>query len=151
MANPKNYWKKGQSGNPNGRPKNPMSTLVAGALERIEKKRHELNEKGKLPDGECIELLDHFVELAYKDKGVLIAVMKKLAPDLKAVEVDMKANLNGNLDLSHLTDEELDARIKSLESGLPGSGSIKSTPGKKDKGKAAGKHKGKGNTKGIGR
>jgi len=67
---------KGQSGNPSGRKTggNTKVHALQHAIREVEKK------KGK-------SLLIHAVEQAYKDRGVLIAILKKLIPDLKAVEV----------------------------------------------------------------
>ena len=66
-------WKKGQSGNPNGRPKNPETVLLREAMKRAKEDRG-------------VDLLDHFVDRAYENDSVLIAVFKKLMPDLKNVE-----------------------------------------------------------------
>jgi hypothetical protein len=70
-------WEKGQSGNPAGRVKGDARKELEAAIKAVEKK------KGK-------NLLQHFVEQAFTDRQVLIAVMKKWLPDLKAVETDIK-------------------------------------------------------------
>ncbi|HDZ14716.1 hypothetical protein LCGC14_1961150, partial [marine sediment metagenome] len=62
MANPN--WTKGVSGNPKGRPKKPLSEKFEAAVRKVEKI------KGK-------PLFEHFVEQAYEDNNVLVAVMKK--------------------------------------------------------------------------
>lgn len=62
-------FKKGQSGNPNGRPKAPEIEELRQAL-RIVRKR-----KGNKP------FLIYFVELAYKNPIVAVALAKKLLPD----------------------------------------------------------------------
>jgi len=69
-------WKKGQSGNPNGRPKGTTRTnLLMDAIAKVEK------QKGKK------KFLIHAVEQAYTDTRVLVAILKKIIPDLKAIEV----------------------------------------------------------------
>lgn len=69
---------KGSIGNPNGRPKGSKNKYslaeLFNAIKVVESR------KGRKP------LLQHFVEQAYDDHGVLIALMKKLLPDLRAVE-----------------------------------------------------------------
>lgn len=62
-------WVKGQTGNPNGRPRRPEIQLFREALARVEK------EKG-------VSLLVHAVRQAYKDTPVLISLLRKMLPDL---------------------------------------------------------------------
>ena len=69
-------WKKGVSANPNGRPKGTTRTnLLMDAIAKVEK------QKGKK------KFLIHAVEQAYTDTKVLVAILKKIIPDLKAVEI----------------------------------------------------------------
>ena len=62
-------WVKGQTGNPNGRPRRPEIQLFREALARVEK------EKG-------VSLLVHAVWQAYKEGPVLISLLRKMLPDL---------------------------------------------------------------------
>lgn len=75
-------WKPGESGNPDGRPKGSHNLVtqqeMMTALRNVEKKRK-------------INLLERFFERALKSDAVLVAVMKKLVPDLKAL--DMRLDL----------------------------------------------------------
>jgi len=74
----KGRYKPGESGNPKGRPKGSKNRYSIAelwhAIERVESK------KG------VKRLLDHFIGRAYKNDQVLIAVMKKLLPDLKSID-----------------------------------------------------------------
>lgn len=70
-------FKKGQSGNPKGRKPGTATKVKAleDAIKIVEK------QKGKK------KFLIHAVEMAYEDTKVLVAILKKIIPDLKAVEV----------------------------------------------------------------
>jgi hypothetical protein len=61
-------WKVGETGNPNGRPRKPEVELLREALETAKTKH------GK-------HLIEHAIELAYKDNNVLIAILRKILPD----------------------------------------------------------------------
>jgi hypothetical protein len=66
-------WQKGQSGNPGGRKKND-------ARERLEKAlKKEAEARG-------IDFLEHIAKTAFEDTVMAKEVLKKLIPDLKAVE-----------------------------------------------------------------
>jgi hypothetical protein len=73
-------WKKGQSGNPNGRPRKGQSIpeQLEAAIKAVEKQRK-------------IKMLNHFVRRALENDAVLIALMKKVLPDMK--HVDSKVEL----------------------------------------------------------
>lgn len=75
-------FKRGESGNPGGRPRGAKNLVTQQefitALHNVQKKRK-------------INLLERFFERALKSDTVLIAVMKKLIPDLKAL--DMRLDL----------------------------------------------------------
>lgn len=61
-------WKKGQSGNPNGKPKRPEIEAVREALMEVEYEKK-------------ISLWKHLVKQAYEDNTVLIALARKFLPD----------------------------------------------------------------------
>lgn len=69
-------WGKGKSGNPKGAPKKPEIDLLRDAIEKAQNKRG-------------VTLLDHFVERAYENDKVLIALGKKIIPDLSNVSGDL--------------------------------------------------------------
>ena len=66
-------WKKGQSGNPNGRPKKPEIDALRTAIKVVEKEND-------------MTLLEHFVRRAYENDSVLVALCKKFLPDMKSIE-----------------------------------------------------------------
>ena len=68
-------WKKGVSANPKGRPKGTTRTnLLMDAIAKVEKRKKK-------------KFLLHAIEQAYDDPKVLIAILKKIIPDLKAIEI----------------------------------------------------------------
>lgn len=70
-------WKKGHSGNPTGLRKGERPELTLSEL--VEAIRHE-ERKHRKP------LLSHLVSRAYKSDAALGILLKKLLPDLKAME-----------------------------------------------------------------
>ena len=68
-------WKKGQSGNPGGRPRMPEVEELRKALVKAAREH------------DCT-FLEHFVKRAYENDIVAIALAKKLIPDLNIVEGD---------------------------------------------------------------
>jgi len=67
-------FQKGQSGNPSGKRKGEFRKMMEAALAA------ESKAKG-------MSLIRHAVKKAYEDNSVLIAILKKILPDLKAVDV----------------------------------------------------------------
>lgn len=99
---------KGVCGNPEGRPKGSRNKYSIADLHDAIKGVEE--EKGK-------KLLTHFVEQAFEDKNVLVALMKKMLPDLKSVEA-LVADFRSAMD-----DEMAEAiRNKLLERFVGGTG-----------------------------
>ena len=75
----KGRFRKGVSGNLKGRPKDGSDWKS--------KLEVSLNKQG---ENVGKTFTDHIAERAYKNDQVLIAVLRKLAPDLRAVEGDVK-------------------------------------------------------------
>lgn len=74
-------WVKGQSGNPNGRAKgskNKWRTRLDEAIAYVETKKNK-------------RILHRAVEMAYDDPKVMVAVLKKILPDMRYVEADVRA------------------------------------------------------------
>lgn len=74
----KGLWKKGESGNPNGRPPTGQAELeqLRAAIKKVSKKEEK-------------SLFEHFIQRAYDNDGVLIAVMKKIIADMKHIEAEI--------------------------------------------------------------
>lgn len=74
---------KGQSGNPKGRKKGVPNrrTELLNAIKYVQRTKDP--ETGKQRGS----LLVHSIKQAYKDNTVLVAILKKLIPDLKATEI----------------------------------------------------------------
>lgn len=68
---------KGQSGNPDGRPKSQSKTLLTEALARASKNHDD------------VKFLDMVAEKAFTEKEWGLAVFHKLVPTLKALEADI--------------------------------------------------------------
>ena len=68
-------YKKGESGNPNGRPQGTTRTnLLMDAIAKVEKRKKK-------------KILLHAIEQAYDDPKIMVAILKKIIPDLKAIEI----------------------------------------------------------------
>lgn len=63
-----------------GRPKKPEIEQLRLAIKSVQKDKD-------------FTLLEHFVEQAYKDNTVLVALMKKLVPDCKQVDLEAGESL----------------------------------------------------------
>ena len=74
-------FKKGQSGNPKGRPVRPEIQELRNALEQVKK------EKG-------ISFLVNYIRRSYQDGGMSIALLRKLVPDLIEADFDMGKKLS---------------------------------------------------------
>ena len=68
-------FKKGQSGNPDGRPKGTSKAQVLlDAIATVEKRKKK-------------KFLIRAVEQAYDNPAIMTALLKKIIPDLKAIEL----------------------------------------------------------------
>lgn len=66
-------FKKGQSGNPKGRPKKPFQADLERAMKRVEKKKRK-------------EFLVHMCELAFTDNTIAVHVLNRFVPVIKQIE-----------------------------------------------------------------
>lgn len=97
-------WKGGQSGNPNGRPRLQLKEKLYRAMQK-----EAANHGGH-------DLVRHAVREAYTDNWMLAQILKKLIPDLKQIEADIR--LSGGIDFTGVSDDELDRRITEIEGEL---------------------------------
>ncbi|MHC4397482.1 MAG: hypothetical protein ACYS1A_17715 [Planctomycetota bacterium] len=77
-------FKKGYSGNPNGSNGHWRSELER-AIKTVERRKRK-------------KFMIHAVEQAYVENTVLVAILKKLLPDLRKQDVDAGANLKNFID-----------------------------------------------------
>jgi hypothetical protein len=71
-------FQKGFSGNPSGRAVNPWRQELESAIRTVEKRKRK-------------KLMVHAVNQAFKNDIVLVAILKKLLPDLKIEEIGLDA------------------------------------------------------------
>jgi len=72
-------FQKGESGNPNGRPKGSRNYFSIAELKRAIKDVEELYHE---------DFLQHAVKRAYESDRVLVALLKKLIPDAQPTGID---------------------------------------------------------------
>lgn len=85
-------WKKGESGNLKGRPPKGDAFMekLQEAIKNVEK-------------ATGIQLMEHLVLRAMENDQVLIALTKKLVPDLRQVDSKVDGTLEGSLTISWVT------------------------------------------------
>jgi len=99
---------KGQSGNPAGKPKGanqPMTELLK-AIKLVEKSKRK-------------KLMVHFVEQAYKDNKVLVALMKKVLPDKKVEDINIGGQAGNPLSIVMFDDTNTKRKIHKRTASSP--------------------------------
>ena len=96
-------WKPGVSGNPNGRPSKPEIDDLRAALDKVKEEQN-------------LSLLEHLVRRAYEDNSVLIALARKLLPDLKSTDLAVTAETISQTPQSLAEEKKLlEARFKRIQ------------------------------------
>jgi hypothetical protein len=74
-------WSPGESGNPNGRPRNALTLQeLATAIRAVEKRKDPTSKKKRS------SLIEHFIERAYINDTLLLGLFKKFIPDLSSFD-----------------------------------------------------------------
>lgn len=84
-------FKKGQSGNPDGRPVGTKNKWSKSLFEDLLKEMKKVEANEVVSKGQTI--LAHFVERAYESDSVLCSLMKKLVSDKKEVELEEESRV----------------------------------------------------------
>ena len=71
-------FKKGQTSNPHGRPRQPEIEKLRQAVAEVEAEKK-------------VSLYKHLVEQAFKDNAVLTALTKKFVPDITKADIDISS------------------------------------------------------------
>ena len=96
-------WQKGESGNPRGRPKNPEAEELRQALRQARKKH---GNRG---------LVYHFVDRAYVNDNVLIALMKQVLPQGQGNTTNFVNQFYANIGINREEGERLNKRYANLD------------------------------------
>ena len=86
-----NRWKKGESGNPHGRPVRPEVEELRNALAQVGK------EKG-------ISFLVNYIRRSYQDGAMSIALLRKLVPDLIVADFDVQKEVTSDEIIKQILD-----------------------------------------------
>ncbi|NIP28941.1 MAG: hypothetical protein GWN55_04420 [Phycisphaerae bacterium] len=99
-------WKKGQSGNPSGRKRTQWRKLFDAAIEADAKKHGQ-------------SIFEYAIEQARKEPALLVAILRKCLPDLKAVDTNIQMESPFRL-VIHLPQTQESKQITSSEKSKTG-------------------------------